>query len=326
MSRVVRRFPRFWRVSRLVRRWYHARAGAYPDWGRVLRGQEAAWTAARQAAVGGQRILLSSAIGSQAHVVTLESALAVALTLRGAEVEVLLCDQALPACAECDASLYPSLDQFVRVGPRADLCRDCYSPAERVFRTLGVRTHRLSEWMSDEDRRDATKIVAAVPFADIRQYRFEGLAVGEHAYAGCLRFFARGSLEGEPHGEAILRRYLEAALLTALATRRLLRARQVACTASTHGIYVPWGIIGEIARAEGVRVVNWNVSYRKRRFIFSHQNTYHYTLMTEPVSEWDRLSLTKERRRALMRYLESRHEGLFDWIVFHRGQIQEPST
>ena len=44
------------------------------------------------------------------------------------------------------------------------------------------------------------------------------LAIGEHAHAGALRFFATGSLDHEPHAESILRRYLESALLTASVT------------------------------------------------------------------------------------------------------------
>ena len=81
---------------------------------------------------------------------------------------------------------------------------------------------------------------------------------------------------------------------------------------------MPWGIVGDAARREGVRVSTWNVAYRKRRFIFSHDDTYHHTLMTEPREHWEHLELTAAQERELMQYLASRREGLFDWIVFHR--------
>ena len=71
------------------------------------------------------RVLMATAIGSYAHAVTLESALAAALTFRGAEVHALLCDGALTACAECDVSLYPNVAAFADHGPVRDLCRDC---------------------------------------------------------------------------------------------------------------------------------------------------------------------------------------------------------
>ena len=325
MKRAIRRMPALWRATRLARRWYYARFNAYPDWQPVLAADPAMWQAAREKAKGGPRVLLASSIGSYAQAVTLESALAAALTLRGTEVHALLCDAAITACAECEASLYPNIDTFTEHGPARDLCRDCRWPAERVYESLGVTVHRYSDWLTAEDRQDARRIAQTLPFAQISTYALDGIAIGEHAYAGALRFFASGSLESEPAGESVLRRYLEAALLTASATRRLLRAIAFRSTVLTHGIYVPWGVVGEVARREGVHVSAWNVAYRKRRFIFSHDDTYHHTLMTEPRDQWEHQELSPAQDRELTKYLASRREGLFDWIVFHRSRTQDPA-
>jgi hypothetical protein len=324
MRHAIRRLPAVWRASRLARRWYHARSDAYPDWRPLVSADPTLWPTACAAARGGPRVLLATAIGSHAHAITLESAIAAALTFRGAEVHALLCDGAMTACAECDASLYPDVSRFVSHGPSHDLCRDCTWPAVRVYDQLGLTVHRYSEWLTPEDRTESRRLAASVPFGEIRTLRVDGLAVGEHAWAGALRFFASGSLDGELSAEPVLRRYLEAALLTAFASRRLLRAKGFATVVVTHGIYVPWGIVGEAARREGVHVVTWNVAYRKRRFIFSHDDTYHHTLMTEPRDLWERLDLTPAQERELTRYLSSRRDGLFDWIVFHRPRRQDP--
>jgi hypothetical protein len=320
----IRRIPALWRATRLARRWYHARFDAYPDWSRILATKPALWASARSAAQGGPRVLMASAIGSYAHAITLESALAAALTFRGADVHALLCDTEMPACAECEASLYPDLDRFVAHGPRRDLCRDCLWPAERVYKTLGIKVHRYSDWLTTEERAEAAHIARTLPFAQIEGFRVHDLAIGEHAYAGALRFFATGSLDEEPLGESVLRRYLEAALLTMFATRRLVRTVGFASAVFTHGIYVPWGIVGEVSRQERVHVSTWNVAYRKRRFIFSHDDTYHHTLMTEPREHWENLALSPARETELLDYLKSRREGLFDWIVFHRATRQDP--
>ena len=101
MKRGIRRFPVLWRATRLLRRWYHARTDAYPDWTPVVQSNPSMWESARHAATGGPRVLMATAIGSYAHGIALESALAAALTFRGGDVHVLLCDSALPACAEC---------------------------------------------------------------------------------------------------------------------------------------------------------------------------------------------------------------------------------
>ncbi|MEQ1757945.1 MAG: capsule biosynthesis protein [Vicinamibacterales bacterium] len=326
MRHGIRRFPGLWRATRLARRWYYARYDAYPDWRTILSTKQPFWTSARGASRGGPRVLMASAIGSYAHAVTLESALAVALTLRGAEVHALLCDGSMTACAECEASLYPDIEKFVRSGPERDLCRDCTWPAEKVYRQLGITVHRYSDWLTAAEREDARGVALSVPFDQIEHFTLDGMAIGEHAHAGALRFFATGSLDAEPHAEPVLRRYLESALLTAFATRRLLRSMTFSSAVLTHGIYVPWGVIGEVARQEKVRVSAWNVAYRKRRFIFSHDDTYHHTLLSEPREHWESLELSEAQDRELMQYLASRREGLFDWIVFHRPSRQDPDA
>jgi hypothetical protein len=323
MRHGIRRLPSVWRASRLLRRWYHARFGAYPDWRSSLAADAALWQSARNAAQGGPRVLMATAIGSHAHAITLESALAAALTFRGAEVHALVCDGAMTACAECEASLYPDIAKFVAHGPAADLCRDCAWPAERVYADLGLKLHRYNDWLTPADRAEARRIASEYAFDRIKAFTFDGLAIGEHAYAGALRFFATGSLESEVAAEAVLRRYLESALLSALAARRLVRGVGFSSVVVSHGIYVPWGIIAEVARAEGVHLSTWNVAYRKRRFIFSHNDTYHHTLMTEPREHWEGRELSAAQDRDLTKYLASRREGLFDWIVFHRARRQD---
>jgi hypothetical protein len=324
MKQFVRRVPALWRATRLVRRWYHARRGAYPNWQPLLSADRALWESAKNAARGGPRVLMTTAIGSYAHAVTLESTIAAALTFRGAEVHALLCDGVMTACAECESSLYPDIAKFIARGPSQDLCRDCAWPAERVYAQLGLKVHRYSDWLRPEDRAQARQTAEALPIGEIRTCVCDGAAIGEHAYAGALRFFATGSLDGEREAEPVLRRYLESALLTAAASRRLMRAVGFSSAVFTHGIYVPWGVIGEVARREGVPVSTWNVAYRKRRFIFSHDDTYHHTLMTEPREHWEHRELSAVQDRDLTTYLMSRREGLFDWIVFHRARRQDP--
>src|ERR1044072_8758133 len=106
---------------------------------------------------------MATAIGSYAHAVTLESALAVALTFRGAEVHALLCDGSMTACAECEASMYPDLQRCAEQGPPRDLGRDCAWPAENVYRTLGLKIHRMADWLTADDRGEARRVGAALP-------------------------------------------------------------------------------------------------------------------------------------------------------------------
>ena len=305
-----------YRLARPLYRWSRARTTAYSDWDAMLRQEGARWQAALVAAQGGPKVLLATSLGAELVATKLESMLGVALTMRGAEVHVLLCDEALPACQLATVDWYPDPRGFVERGPRGTLCGDCFRPAERFFRRLGLRVHRYGDYLRREDHEQADGLAGRLAPAEMAAFRYEGLAVGEHALAGALRFFARASLAGEPAADAVLRRYFRAALLTAVMARRALRAVAPECTVMHHGIYVPQGLVGEAVRRAGRRAAVWNVAYRKRRFIFSHEDTYHHTLVDEPPVAWEALPWTPERDRELMDYLATRFTGAQDWISF----------
>src|SRR5258705_13500255 len=122
MRHFSRKFPSLWRATRLARRWYHARRDAYPDWSAAIAADRPLWKSARGAVQGGPRVLMATAIGSYAHAVTLGSALAVALTFRGAEGHALLFDGTMTAGAGGESSIYPRLQRVLGDGPFRGLC------------------------------------------------------------------------------------------------------------------------------------------------------------------------------------------------------------
>lgn len=303
-------------AKRRVERKLRALGPGYPDWNAILAASAVEWAAASAHRAGKPRILIATDVGSHLPATSLESVLGAALTLRGAEVEILLCDEMLPACLAADATWYADVRRFAERGPQADLCADCYQPAARMYRSMGLRVHRFSELLDAQDRERAAHFARAALGAPSLE-RLDGLAVGEHALAGALRFFARAELEGEPMGAQVLQRYLEASALSAFAARNLLRRTSYQCVTLHHGIYVPQGPVAEAARAQGVRVVTWNPAYRKRCFVFSHGDTYHHTLLDEPTANWENLRLSASQEKSLLAYLESRSIGSYDWIWFH---------
>lgn len=287
------------------------------DWRQLLAADWDAWEGARAAAIGGPKILIATSVGGHEGVTPLESLLAVALTLRGAEVHLLLCDAFLPACMLATLRKPEHHARFVTEGPQAYLCRRCWAEGQAVFEPLGLAIHRYGQLIVAAEGVEASTLAGTIPAADIPAFRLDDLAVGEHALAGALRYFARGDLQNEPDGDPVLRRYLQASILTTRAAQRLLAQVDFAAACFHHGIYVPQGLIGEVARQRGVRIANWNTAYRKQCFIFSHGDTYHHTLMSEPVAAWEDLPWTPEMERQTMDYLVSRWYGTNDWVWFH---------
>jgi hypothetical protein len=266
-------------------------------------------------------VLIGTSVGLHLAVNAADSLFAAALLTRGANVDVLLCDAAVPACLACESNWFPDLHRFVSEGAR-DLCKACFEPARRMFDDLPVTVRRYSDFLTDEDRTWAKDLAQNVRPDQIAGLTKEGLPVGEQALAGALRFFARGDLATESLGDAVTRKYLEASLLIARAGRRLFGENKYVAAVLHHGIYVPQGLLAAAALAERTRVVAWNLAYRKRCFIFTHGETYHRALMNEPTATWADMPWSDALDERLRAYLTSRAGGANDWISFYR-QPQE---
>ena len=297
----------------------------YPNWEKLLRSRAGVWNEALLRAGDGPRILIATSAGGFIPGAIVESMLAVALTLRGARVHILLCDELLPACIQAMLHFLPSQAEFAAYGPQQRLCAECFQPGFNMYRSLGLPIHRYSDFVSVEERQSAALLAARTPMSEIESYELDGMAVGEHALAGALRFFASGNLKAEPDAEPILRRYFEASLITTRVTRRLLDSDLFTAACFHHGIYVPQGLIGEVARSKDVRVINWNPAYRKQCFIFSHHETYHHTLLQEPTANWEDLRWDPQMEEEVLEYLKSRWYGTRDWIWFHEKPEEDLS-
>lgn len=284
----------------------------------LIRRADKRWRDAKAAARdGGRKVVIATNVTGFQHATLLESVLAVALTLRGADVHLVICDGVLPGCLRAEPDNVPDPKLFINYEVQARLCRKCMATGENLMGPLELVRHRFSELIDPTAAAEARHLATTLPAGELRSFTRNGLHLGEHAYAGALRYFARGNIDGLPDGEIVVRRYFEAALLTASAAETLLNRHQFASACFHHGIYVPQGPFGEVCRANGVPVVNWNPSYRQNTFIFSHGDTYHHTLMDEPVGAWKNIPWTEEMSAEIDAYLASRRSGTRDWIWFH---------
>lgn len=310
-------------------RWYRSLHLAYtawrafhrglPDWETLVRNDRAFWRGVLDRSMENPgRILIATGTGGHVPSATVESLLGVALTLRGAAVDFLLCDGVLPACMMCEINWYSDVERFARQGP-ADRCRHCHVPTARMLDAAGFSRLGLGGLLTEADGREAHRVAASIDRDAIGAYTKEGIAIGEHALAGALRFYARGELDGSPAAEAILRRYFEAALLTYYGIRRLLENGRYQVVVLNHGIYVPQGVIADTARKMGVRVATWHPAYRRGCFIFNHDGTYHQGLLAEPTAAWETMAWELAQRQAIEGYLHSRWIGKQDWVRFHHN-------
>jgi len=294
----------------------------FPDWAGWIERDRRLWKAVRKQAGNGPAVLLGTSMGGFSPATIVESLLGVCLTLRGASVRFLLCDKLLPACLQTH-DMPPDPGVLARYELANVLCDGCYSRGSELYATHGLPVWRYGEFVSQDERSAARRLASSIPYEDIPTYRWRGLAVGEHALAGSLRFYARGLLAGAAGAETTLRRFLEASLLASTAMVNLLDRERVERACFHHGIYVPQGLIAEACRQAAVPMVTWNVAYRKGSFLFSHDDTYHHTMLTEPLAAWEDMDWGPAQEKQIMDYLASRQTGTRDWIWFHENPIED---
>ncbi len=293
----------------------------FPNWNELVQEAGKSWHD-QIASASGTRVLVGTNTGMHGAVSTFDSLLSCALTQAGAQVSRIFCDGSIPACL---IPVYGEATPPEMIAERKlvdRLCKACFNRGTHTHRPLGLPEFRFSEFLQDEDYINATSIAAGVDIGKLPEWTLDGISVGEHAYAGALRYFAKGDLNGELLADEILLRYLEGAIITKWVYERVIEAWKPDVVVLHHGIYSPQGIAADVCRKAGVKVVTWVVAYRKSCFIFSHDDTYHHTMMSEPVETWENINLSEAQRAELYEYLGGRAKGSGDWIYFH----EEPSA
>jgi hypothetical protein len=308
---------RLWPVKRVIRKLYPVKV-PQPRWDLALAAGEMDRLHATLAALpeSAPNVLIVPTM-SHPSITTFDSMLGVALTLRGIRVQYLMCGETLPACQAVTLQFMPNEQEFLDHGAKRVLCGSCYKPGAATLKSLGFPVRQLNELVTADELRYAKEQAAVVPIADIVAYREDGVLLGEHAFSGAIRYFASGTIDHEPHRDVVLRRYLEAAIITYLAGRRLFSETKFLATSLHHGIYVPQGVISAAGRAKGVRVVNWSLGYRKNTIIFSHGDTYHKTMLDEPTSNWENMPWSEAAEDEIVGYLKDRWTGAQDWLSYN---------
>ncbi|MGZ4356893.1 MAG: capsule biosynthesis protein [Gaiellaceae bacterium] len=261
----------------------------------------------------GPRVLSATSVGGHPVAPIVDSLVAMALWLRGAEPQFLLCDAALPGCEQAQYVAFNRPEDFVRAGPRP-LCQQCLGHGLAWLKPFPFPLHRYREFVSAAER---ARLLRSTQRWDLdRCFTFveDRLHLGEQARAGTIRFFGKADLSSEPEATVlgVARRYAAGALVSAAVASRALERFEPDVVVAHHGVYVPQGVLGEVARQAGVRVVNWGTSYRDRTVIYSHEDTYHRTLLAEPDELWN-IPLDAHQEKALMTFLAERRQGRGDW-------------
>ena len=145
-----------------------------PNWTNLLATNQDLWGDAKHRARTGPKILLATSVGGNTPLTLVESVLAVALTLRGAQVHTLLCDHALPACLRVERADVPDPSTLERYELPMVLCQGCCATGQQLYHPLGLENHVFSQLLSEDEMQQARQTASEVPFAQIEGYRLNG--------------------------------------------------------------------------------------------------------------------------------------------------------
>ncbi len=270
----------------------------------------------------GRKILIATSMSGYLHGSSMDRLLALSLTKEGHEVAFLLCDSDLEACQLVKFGSYkPEVLVKSKSTPR---CDGCSSNIGKLFTPMGLPIYKFKSDRSDELRLKVE--FQKKTFEELKAFRIDSVQVGMHAWAGAIRYFATTEFTCEPHAKEVLIRFLISGIRIHSSMSSIFTEFRPDTLVAHHGIYIPQGVVSEFAASQNVNVMTWTASYRKGTFIFSPHETYHYSMVTEPTSNWNSLELTKSQNIKLDEYMNSRWSGQNDWIKFSDSKIDQDNT
>jgi len=260
-----------------------------------------------------QHIIFAPIHNFSDKVAAFESLVAKSLSLQGHKVSILSCDSSLPAClwnvygdhSHDTENFSPPKSGYSKKA----LCRQCTKNNKATYSNLELNTISLKSYASQE------ALLRAVDFVDsnmngyYEHVIYKGINVTEHAYSSTIRTTVRGTLEEDGWSKFLFRRFMVSAVYYIDMLEKMTVEQKPNCFVCVHGIYLEHGVLVDFANNNNIRVVVHGTPYRKNTMWLAHKDTYHRTLVAEPIDRWVGINMTDEMKANVSAYLNSKIAG-----------------
>lgn len=257
------------------------------------------------------KILIATSSGGLYSQLILESALACGLRSKGAKVDFLLCKMGLSSCIIPDYYTITEED-YINKGPKK-FCNSCFNVANKYLTKSGFDIKYIENTSLNESQEYQKILDEELNLKNINNFKYKGIKIGEHAISGTLRYYRKTEYEKEKYFETLIKKYLLSCMVTVDKFYEILNKEKYDTILLNHGIYVPHGIIAEIAKKEKIHFVVWCPGVRKKTFSFSPNDTYHRESIYEDNSNWENILLNNEKNNLISEYLKTKYIGKNDW-------------
>lgn len=230
----------------------------------------------------------------------------------GYETEFLTCDSNLSACLRLKHTV-GMLPIDISTGnwkSSKSACQKCRANSNTFANAKVIEINPLSH-------------SEAVLMSDWEEHTYRDIPIGEHARSNVHRYFAKGLLDYKNNEVKITyAMFLKAAIETTDAYFEYFEISKPDIVLAHHGIYVPQGVIVDVAKRLGIQVATWNFGYRKGSILVVHGDSYHKIMPAITRQAIETMQLTDAHRELGEAYLKSRVIGKADWINYQH-QVNE---
>lgn len=258
-----------------------------------------------------KKILIATLSGGHKVASTIDSLVGVGLSLKGAHVSYLLCDQFLNNCIMKTHRANVSLK--INKQNNSRLCDDCYKCGKIAFQNTNFNFIKLSSYFDYMHEKKIKKILKNNnSLKKILSFKINKIDIGEQVNASICRYYAVSDFAKEKNLGFVAKSYFKSALKSYFSIEELLKEKKFDTIIVNHGFYIPQGILAEVARKKNIDFVTWTTGAKKNSIIFSHNNIYYKDFTNEPISSWKNINLNKVRKKTI-NYLNSKVLGTKDY-------------
>ena len=245
----------------------------------------------------------------------IEFLLANKMKKRGYDSEFLVCD-GLPYCEQESVTF------------KRPSCESCTKRIQDQISAFNYKPHKLSDFLTEEDRAEAKEIAMSKSLEALRSYKKFGVDLGEISFRN-LAHYMKGSYPLEGVAGEHYRRIFESGYLILLATNKYYTKIDDATVITTNGKFIQSGISVDLGKEKNYDHVTWEVFNQFTSTVFARNSIALEQRIDEAWEQEKDKELTEEQKGKLyqnfkqqstsgntpFKYQESSYEKSHDEIV-----------
>lgn len=278
-----------------------------------------------------KHVLFVTGYGVGTHFLAIEPTIAMALYARGCKISSLYCNKSLPSCEHNPVgNNKPGVLAGMRRGLSDEAitfrCNKCKSNIETTYGILPIDLHGNNEFLTDDDYQVAIRFATKVDFETFRDFMYEGIRVGEEAFASVLRATFMGEVSDTPLNRFLVKRYIMSGILTTIAYTRAYESLKPDRIVCIHGMYQIHGLAVKVANKLNIPVVILGGGgIRKDTVLVCHNETYHHQLINEDNRIWQQFTVSDNEKQKTFDYaMKKRNSGAgADYFCYHPNPLED---